>query len=740
MKSVFLPSCFVLSLLSQQVLAANQEVAPAAKSTSIDVKLDKQTISTSRGEKDASTIPHMITVIESKDLQLAVAASGDVMSALSKLLPSFSPTRQKLTGSAETFRGRTPLFLVDGIPQSNPLRDGARDGFTIDPSLIARIEVIHGANASMGLGASGGIINIITLKGAGSEGGVGDGVQQHVNTSITSADNLEGDSLEYKLGYSIAAKKDAFDVLASVQLKESGMYYDADGDKIGVSETHGDLMDSSQQDYFVKLGYDIDEGQRLELLANYYQIENSGDYINVAGDRAENKGATAEKGNPDGDPNKNITNNFALTYSNQDLAGGIFATQLYYQEREAQYGARLSEDENGNAVYDKRFQDITIAPVGELYDQSSIKSNRMGIRSTYDKANLAGSGINLVGGFDAMQLTSYQEMIHTGRNWVPEIDLLTYAPFVQLERQFFDQLTLSSGLRYETSEVKVDDYTTLAYYGGNTGTTPGNDVGGGTDKSSESLLNFGAVFTVTDELSLYASYAEGFALPSIGSILRGIGDQGVELDSLVDIKPVISDNYEVGFNYNTADWHAQLSYFLSESKLGTSLVQDDSGLYKVKRQKTQVKGYELQLAYWVNHAVEVGGYYSQLLGRTDSTGTGNLDSDLLSRDISPDKLSTFVNADLSDTVKLNLQANHYFDRSFNGPAAESAGALDFEGYSLVDLSVAWILPKGTLTTSVGNLLGEQYFDYYAQTNKSSATTNYMAGRGRTLAVGYGLDF
>ncbi|MFT4764224.1 MAG: iron complex outermembrane receptor protein [Oleispira sp.] len=722
MKSVFLPSCFMLSLLSQQVLAANQEAASAASA----VKLDKQTISTSRGEKDASTIPHMVTVIESEALQLAVAASGDIMSALSKLLPSFSPTRQKLTGSAETFRGRTPLFLVDGIPQSNPLRDGARDGFTIDPSLIARIEVIHGANASMGLGASGGIINIITRKNADIEG-----VQQHVNTSITSADNFEGDSLEYKLGYSIAAKKDAFDVLASVQLKESGLYYDADGDKIGVSETHGDLMDSSQQDYFVKLGYDINESERLELLANYYQIENSGDYVNVPGDRDAGIGATTKKGDPLGDPNKNLTTNVAITYSNSDLAGGILATQLYYQEREAQYGSTATND---------RFQDITIAPVGTLYDQSSIKSNRTGIRSTYDKINLADTGINIVAGFDIMQLTAYQEMIQTGRKWVPEIDLLTYAPFVQLERQFFEKLTLSSGLRYETSEVSVDDYTTLAYYGGRDGATPGNDVDGGKDNSSESLLNFGAIYAVTDELSLYTSYAEGFALPSIGSILRGIEESNVDVDTLVDIKPVISENYEIGFNYNSADWHAQLSYFQSDSKLGTTLVQDETGSYKVKRQKTQVKGYELQLSYWLNHAVEVGGYYSQLIGRTDSTGNGRLDSDLLSRDISPDKLSTFVNADLSDTVKLNVQANHYFDRSFSGPGADSAGALDFESYSIVDLSVAWILPKGTLTSSVGNLLGEQYFDYYAQTNNASATTNYMAGRGRILTVGYGLDF
>jgi outer membrane receptor for ferrienterochelin and colicin len=119
MKSVFIPSCFLLSLLSQQVIAANQEVTPLASA----VKLDKQTISTSRGG--------------------------------------------------------------------------------------ARIEVIHGANASMGLGASGGIINIITRKNSDIQGPQGKGVQQHVNTSVTSADNFEGDSLEYTLGYSIAGKKDS---------------------------------------------------------------------------------------------------------------------------------------------------------------------------------------------------------------------------------------------------------------------------------------------------------------------------------------------------------------------------------------------------------------------------------------------------------------------------------------------------------------------------------------------------
>src|SRR5690606_39827031 len=53
---------------------------------------------------------------------------------------------------------------LDGVPQSNPLRDGRRDGFTIDMEAIERVEVIFGANAIQGLGATGGIVNYVTVS------------------------------------------------------------------------------------------------------------------------------------------------------------------------------------------------------------------------------------------------------------------------------------------------------------------------------------------------------------------------------------------------------------------------------------------------------------------------------------------------------------------------------------------------------------------------------------------------
>ena len=77
-------------------------------------------------------------------------------------MPGFAPSLKKLTGRGETLRGRNPLYAINGVPQHTALRDGERDGHTIDLDFVDRIEVIHGANAIQGIGATGGVVNMVT--------------------------------------------------------------------------------------------------------------------------------------------------------------------------------------------------------------------------------------------------------------------------------------------------------------------------------------------------------------------------------------------------------------------------------------------------------------------------------------------------------------------------------------------------------------------------------------------------
>jgi iron complex outermembrane receptor protein len=118
-----------------------------------------------------NALPLTIDVIDKKTLDQQIAISGSVTDAVATLTPSFSPTRQKLSGAGETLRGRSPLYAINGIPQSTPLRDGSRDGFTIDGFFVDRVELIYGSNALQGIGGTGGIVNQVTV-GAPKQDGI----------------------------------------------------------------------------------------------------------------------------------------------------------------------------------------------------------------------------------------------------------------------------------------------------------------------------------------------------------------------------------------------------------------------------------------------------------------------------------------------------------------------------------------------------------------------------------------
>ena len=131
--------------------------------------------------------------------------ADDPSQALSTYIPGYAPSRQKMSSTGESLRGRQPLILLDGIPQSNPLRAGMREGYFADSFIIERIEVINGASAVQGMGATGGIINYITK--APRANGTTHGVNLRASTQFRS------DNLDWKTGYSISHKSDAFDFL-----------------------------------------------------------------------------------------------------------------------------------------------------------------------------------------------------------------------------------------------------------------------------------------------------------------------------------------------------------------------------------------------------------------------------------------------------------------------------------------------------------------------------------------------
>lgn len=682
-------------------------IACPATAQEADKAIEEVVVTASRVEKPLATIPNTITVINDDDLQEQLSIQYDLSTVLGNMIPSFSPGRQKMTSAGESLRGRKPLYMIDGVPQSNPLRNGGRDGHTIDPSVVERVEVLHGANAIHGLGAAGGIINLITRSPA-------KGLQQNVRLdSGFQPENLD-DSLSYGASYSFSNAFDHADLLASASYRSTGMAFDANGNIIGVDNTQGDMMDSQSVNLFLKSGYNWDD-QRLELMVNHYNVVSNHEWVAVAGDYANDIPSGSEKGALLGEGARNKVLALSLNYRNDDFFGQQLRVQGFRQDFEATYGAE--------AAPIATFQDeATYGP--DLIDQSQNNSEKLGVKITLAKNELASLPVNLVYGLDLLQDETWQALIQTGRTWVPETQYQNAAPFLQLEYTGVDNLTVTGGARYENSKLKVDDFTTLASYGS-------QFVEGGNPEFSKTLYNLGATYSFADNWRVFGNYSEAFSMPDVGRVLRGINTPDQSVESFLDLTPILTENTELGIEFNSSRLHAELSYFDSDSDFGQRLQRGDDGIYTVKREKTEVDGVEFSSSWTATDSDTFGFQYAALNGRYDSNADGRVDSDLGGSNISPDRANLSWSRQWRGDIQSRLQLNQLMDRDFRNSTGEVVNT--FDGYTTVDLSAQLPAFGGTLALGIYNLTSTDFYTYYSQVNPNNRRNFKGIGRSYNLS-------
>jgi len=680
-------------------------------------ELEAVTISATRARSEAGKTPQKITVISREQIEQQLAITSDHGAILSNLIPSYSPSRQKMSSAGETFRGRSALILIDGVPQSTPLRDSQRDGYVIDLSMVERIEVIHGASAEHGLGATGGIINYVTRRPESGE------LRQHAGVSFTAPGDYESEGLGYKLDYRVEGTQGDLDYLAAASWQTQGMFYDANGDLIGVDDTQGDVMDSTGTDLLLKLGYWLDDNQNIGLMVNRYEVEGEHEYVNVPGDADAEIPATSRKGDPQGKAPQNEVLATSLSYKHADLYGNELGLQLYTQRFRGRFGGGTNDT----------FQDPSIAPAGTLFDQSQNESDKIGGKLTISRDGMLDNRLMLTGGLDVLQDTTSQQLILTDREWVPETVFRNYAPFLQAEIRALDQLTLHAGVRHEFADLDVDSFRTIA----STKPVGSVDVEGGNPTFEETLYNAGLVWQMNDWAQLFANYSEGFGMPDVGRVLRGIGTPGTSVDNFLDLQPVVTENREIGLRLNHGPFDAEISYYESDADLGSRL-DSVGGVYQVRRERTEIDGIEFTGGWQINKAHRLKLMYAQVNGQSDTDDDGKVDTDLDGANISPDRYGISWQANWNDKLHSLLQANHYASRGFDQPG------LDFDGYTLVDASLGYRLPVGEARLGIENLFNEDYLTYYSQAANTGApaTRNgrVFNGRGRTFTLGYQVSF
>jgi iron complex outermembrane receptor protein len=672
-------------------------------------------VTATRGAKAVDKIPGAVSVISQQELSTQYLIADDPSQALATYIPGYAPSRQKMTSTGESLRGRQPLILLDGIPQSNPLRAGMREGYFADSAIIERIEVINGASAVQGLGATGGIINYITKtpKANGTAFGV----------NVRAATQFRSDNLDWKTGYSVSHKSDAFDLLAYASVQRRGMGYDGNGRRLGIDSVQGDTLDSHGDDLFLKIGRNFGD-QRIQASVNRFNMAGDGDYRNEPGIVAQGVTTTSSKGTPPGDPARNKVRSASLDYRHAALAGGALTVQLFKHDFESLYGAT-------NTV---TFQDTRIAPNNTLFDQSHIVADKLGSRMTYVRPDTLVRGLEVTVGLDFLKDHTLQRLAATDRTWVPELKFESRAPFAQLEYEI-GPVTLRAGVRRENAELEVDTYTTLAAYGRRV-------VQGGSAEFSKSVHNIGAVWRVAPGWSVFAASSEGFGLPDAGLVLRGVNRDGQSVSNLISLQPIVTRNNEIGLNWRGAQGHIGFSRYDSRSKLGSVIRIIATGVGVVERVPTTVKGWEANGEWRPAKDWSLFGTYAVTDGKTAAAQGAPLDLDLGARSQGPDKAVLGTNWRFAPKAQLRLQAAHLFDRDINIGRQVGTAKLEehFAGYTLADAAVTWSTSWGQFGVSMENLFDKQYVGYYAQSAAAQDAAGTYAGRGRTLALNWSRTF
>ncbi|MGH8819508.1 MAG: TonB-dependent receptor plug domain-containing protein, partial [Achromobacter pestifer] len=285
-------------------------------------------VSASRMASNLVSPVQQTIVLERDSLQELRTGSDSLATVLSKVVPGMADSSRTITDYGQTLRGRGVLVLVDGIPL-NTNRDSSRNLANIDPAIIERVEVLRGSSSIYGAGATGGIVSI-TTRPAG-----GDPVAETTITAVSPLSRLRADGLGGQLQQHFAGSQGKVDYALDLGARHNGASYDAQGRRIASEPSQGDLFDSNIYSLGGKLGLRIDDDQRVQLSASYYNADQDSNYGSDPSVGRLPPG-TARALPLDGlelaDQNQIRNTLVNLEYQHQNLWGSKLSAQVYYRD------------------------------------------------------------------------------------------------------------------------------------------------------------------------------------------------------------------------------------------------------------------------------------------------------------------------------------------------------------------------------------------------------------------------
>jgi len=718
--------CLMMSVCSSILSAAILPASAEETSTPTEVQeLDLIVVNAARSKGNLSATPGSVQIIEGGELQESLSASQNLNDFLGKYVPGLTPANGTVSGAGQTLRGRSVQVLVNGAPRNIALRNNTRTLSLIDPNSVERIEIINGASAVHGDGATGGIINIIT-KTPGE-----DGLHGSAFTKLSTSEHALGNGANGDLAGEASYAKDGYYLQLNGQFQGTGDLFDGNGNQIPEDPMVGQGGGSGIRQFNLsgQTGYDggsfdaslygswVYLNQDLDYFANYLTTP-----------------VSVDKTNPyTGKPTHEDTKNFSTTVNFYDVPVGDIKLEAFYNDSEK----RASFVEFGIA------NPVAYSDDGRTqspFAQSVLYAKQSGLRSTVQTPlDFLKDGTLVTWGLDY----SYNDISQTlldDRDIIAPMTQHSFAGFAQLDIPVTTFLDVKAGMRYEHFDLDISPYTRPAaiYRHPRFGVVPisAAAVTGASKTYSAAVFNAGAVAHLTEDLDAFANFSQGYSVPDIGAFTRRAFDAINPFRTSFDYSDISPDaaivnNYEIGLRYNTAVTSLNLSAYLSTSDKGTNITADALTL---SQEKEKIWGAELIADHLLTEQWNAGAILSYTEGIWDQDGDGKLDDDLPNSRIgAPFRATLYSGYDFHNGFKLYGEALFTSSRDKNdGGTSQMKVQPTFTLNARASYESKW----GDFQIGVDNILDRYQYNPTA----SSLRNIQIASEGRRFFATYRKEF
>lgn len=744
-----LPLAVLALAISGQLAAQNVPAAAGAR------QLDAVSVTAVRGARSVAEIAGTVYAIEREQIVQQITAGRSTADILGQLVPSLAPASGTTSNYGMTMRGRSVQVMIDGVPLTGA-RDGSRQLNSISPTMIERIEVISGATALYGAGASGGIINIITLQPGEQP------VALASQFGLRSPSDLSGDTLAWNAAQTMTVRGEQFSGAFGLAYGRQGASLDAHGRRIGPEIAQTDRQDTETRELNARFDWTPTQSQRLSVGVRWFDDQQDGDH------------------GPDYGPRLAALFNPAFLPSHQALPGLQLEAQprtrhqgvnAQYRNRDVAGGQELSVEAYFRNEQGRWFPSVStlVHPAlrgGFAYVamQSNTDIDVWGLRSALHKRfDVAGRSLQLSYGVDhEREKDSQRGQMYDINRFIasngldyrptaqyamgPDVRVDTTGLFLQADHALSERFSVQAGVRHQILRNRVEDslpYTEAITADAVAGYAP-RLLRGGRIRHAQTLFNAGVVYRLDASQQVFANVSQGFSLPDTQRMLRDVPASFI-IDSR-NVGPIKVDSYELGWRRSDALLQSAVTAFYNRSDKTVQFNRDYS--VSVADTDERVWGVEANLRYTPTAQLEVGASVASTRGQyRDAAGRWR---ELNAFRVSPLKAGLHGQWRFANDSLLRLQGQVIggTDRAWRdaqtaavSPSIRATPAAKVHGYAVFDLIGEVPLAGGRVSVGIYNLADRDYRTVYGQ--QAEATYGRMSSlpaAGRTFSIGYRVEY